>query len=494
MSKTLPSYRKKDVKIHEVIYHLKKLFGSPLAKNVVSKISTPKKIEKILSIYCGVNRAEGLVERLYVRAISDIITRAAEKFEVDEEILKEGIRDPYYRRGLANVIAGIAKYGITVPQKLYSPFLVVWNFTNLCNLKCKHCYSNAGKKERELSLEDKISLVNQLDRAGVVAISFSGGEPLIHKDFWRVASHASKLGFHVSIATNGTLITEDVARRLREVGVSYVEVSLDAASPETHDGFRGIEGAFDKAVEGIKNCVREGILTGIATTVTKHNLSEIPDIIALSEGLGVYRLIVFNFIPAGRGKDISELDLNTEERKWLLEFLYDNMNRSEIQILSTSPIYAVVAVRSVLEGRGEKISPTHFADVCMPSEGVLILSDFLGGCGAGRLYCGIQPNGDITPCVFIPLVVGNCREGFLRVWQENNVLESLRNRDSEDFACRKCEYRYICGGCRARAYGYFGNLKAHDPGCHIMPEFQHEMRLKVTEKTKSIFQETLKTS
>ncbi len=454
-------------KIHEVIYYLKKLFENPIAKNLISKISTPKRLERILSIYCGIEEPAGIRERIYAKSLSEIIAKAAKRFDIDEELLKRGLKDPYYRRGVANVVAGIAKYGITVPQKLYAPFLVVWNFTRKCNLRCKHCYANAGKADDELSFEEKLELVKQLDDAGVVAISFSGGEPLISKDFWKVAEFASSLGFHISIATNGTLITPEVAEGLKRVGVSYVEISLDAASPETHDSFRGVEGAFDRALDGIRNCVKAGILTGIATTATKLNISEIPEIVSLAEDLGVYRLVVFNFIPTGRGKEITELDLSVEERKWLLEFLYDSLQRSNLQVLSTSPIFAVVAVEKVLRGKGERVTPTHFADVCMPSDSALVLSDFLGGCGAGRLYCGIQPNGDITPCVFIPVVVGNYRKGFLKIWQENSILESLRDRDSFDYACKDCDYRYICGGCRARAYGYFGDLKGPDPGCFV---------------------------
>jgi radical SAM protein with 4Fe4S-binding SPASM domain len=127
-------------------------------------------------------------------------------------------------------------------------------------------------------------------------------------------------------------------------------------------------------------------------------------------------------------------------------------------------------VQRVEKGIGTKIAPTHFAEVCMPSSATLILSEFIGGCGAGRLYCGIEPNGDITPCVFLPIVVGNTKDGFLKVWQKSEVLEKLRDRDAEGYACKSCEYRYVCGGCRARAYGYYSNILAHDPGCHVKVE------------------------
>lgn len=444
---------------------------NPAVRAAVRKISSPSKLEKMLAVYAGVEKPDGISERVYSALISRAIKKAAEKFNVNEDVLKEGLKDICYRKGVANVVRSIAEFGVTMPQKLYAPFLVVWNFTKRCNLKCKHCYSNSGKAVDELSLEERLNVIDQLNDAGVVAVSFSGGEPLSDPDFWKVAEHASKKGMHVSVATNGTLINEKAAKRLKKINIGYVEISLDAHTPSIHDGFRGVSGAFNRALRGIENCVREGLLVGIATTVTKLNLSEIPGIVDLAEELGVHRLIVFNFVPTGRGKEIQKLDLTAEERGRLLEFLYDKLEEGKVQVFSTSPTYAVVAVQRVEKGLGKKITPTHFADVCIKGS-AMVLADFIGGCGAGRLYCGIEPNGDITPCVFIPIVVGNVKDGFLKVWQQSEVLEMLRDRDSAEYACSDCNYKYICGGCRARAYGYYGNLLAHDPGCHIKDEIK----------------------
>ncbi|RLI78746.1 radical SAM/SPASM domain-containing protein [Archaeoglobales archaeon] len=449
-----------------MIFTLKKIMNTPLAKSITKKLN-PKSIEKLLSIYVGETEPDSITEKLNAKMMSKLIKESAKKFGIDEELLKKGLKDPYYRRGLANVIKGIAEFGVTMPQKLHAPFLVVWNFTYRCNLRCKHCYANAGKERDELSLDEKLDVVDQLDDAGVVAISFSGGEPLLHEHFWNVARHAANKGFHVSVATNGTLITPNVAKKLKEIGVDYVEVSLDASKPEIHDAFRGVKGAFNRTIEGIKNCVEARLDVGIATTSTKLNLHDIPNIVDLGVKLGVLRIVVFNFIPTGRGKEIEYLDLDVKEREWLLEYLYDRLEEGKVQVFSTSPTYAVVAVKKYEQRMGSKIAPTHFAQVCLPTDGALILSEFIGGCGAGRLYCGINPNGDITPCVFIPIVVGNVKDGFLKVWQESEILNLLRDRDDERYACKSCEYRYICGGCRARAYGYYGDLLAVDPGCHI---------------------------
>ncbi len=452
--------------LSHIIFSLKKIMNSPIAKSITKKLA-PKNIERLLEIYAYDIKPESITEKVNAKLMSKLIKECAKKFGIDENLLKTGLKDKYYRRGLANVIKGIAEYGITLPQRLYAPFLVVWNFTYKCNLKCKHCYSNAGRKEKELSLEEKINVIEQLDEAGVVAVSFSGGEPLIHKDFWDVAKFAVKKGFHTSVATNGTLITNNVAEKLKEIGIDYIEVSLDSSKPEIHDAFRGVNGAFEKALNGIKNCVKAGLEVGIATTATKLNLYDVPNIVDLGIKLGVKRIVVFNFVPTGRGKEIEELDLDAKEREWLLEYLYDKLEEGKVQVFSTSPTYAVVAIKRYERNMGSKIAPTHFAEVCLPTEGALVLSDFIGGCGAGRLYCGINPNGDITPCVFIPIVTGNVKDGFLKVWRESEILNLLRDRDNKRYACKDCNYRYVCGGCRARAYGYFGDLLAKDPGCHL---------------------------
>jgi len=144
------------------------------------------------------------------------------------------------RKGFAVIMGSIAEYGITGPQRLIAPFMVVWDFTKQCNLRCKHCYANASSSpaDDELNLEERKQVVDQLDEAGVAAISFSGGEPLVNKDFWEVAKYASGKGFYLSVATNGTLITKENAKRSRESGIRYVEVSLDGPK-DVHDEFRG---------------------------------------------------------------------------------------------------------------------------------------------------------------------------------------------------------------------------------------------------------------
>jgi radical SAM protein with 4Fe4S-binding SPASM domain len=216
----------------------------------------------------------------------------------------------------------------------------------------------------------------------------------------------------------------------------------------------------------VKNCVEAKLDTCVATTVTKRNFRDIKKLLEFVEkDLKANRMIAFNFIPARRGKEMMDDDLEPEEREELQNFLYSKLMDSScrLSVLSTAPQYARIALEFA---EGPTVT-THFTNnVAMNMKGkTKKLGEFIGGCGAGRLYCGLEPNGDIQPCVFIPIKIGNIRNDRLKdVWATSPVLKKIRERD-KFIGCGKCEYRFVCGGCRARAYGYFGDLQAPDPGC-----------------------------
>ncbi|MEM1520179.1 MAG: radical SAM protein [Candidatus Korarchaeum sp.] len=466
------------IDINKLIYDIRRVLNNSFARSFIRMIGTPKNLSKILAIYAGIEEPRGSKERVLSHTIGTILSKSADKFGFDESLLKERLKDPYMRRGIANILLGIAYYGITRPQRLYSPFMVVWDFTKRCNLSCLHCYASASPlpSHDELRLEERMEVLRQMDEAGVAAISFSGGEPLMVPDFWSVAKRASDAGIYVSVATNATLIRPDIARRLREVGVRYVEVSLDSPNPESHDSFRGVRGAWERSVEGLRNAKKAGIDVGIAMTVTKKNYKEVGDMLRLAKELNADRFIAFNFIPTGRGKEILEYDLSPEERMEVLELLYSELSKG-FQAFSTSPVYAVISLKNA--DKVGKLTPTHFVELAIPEEYMsagFALGEFLGGCGAGRIYCSVEHNGDVQPCVFMPLVVGNVlKDGFLSIWQKNELLNKLRDRDRVDYACFSCSYKYVCGGCRARALAYYGDPLGPDPSCEFNNELWREL-------------------
>lgn len=386
-------------------------------------------------------------------------------FNVDKSVMKDYFGQQVNRRGLSNIVKSVAEYGVTKPQKLHAPFLAVWNFTNACNLRCKHCYQSAGKlSPDELTLEEKLEVVDQLAENDVVAIAFSGGEAILHYDFWEVAQHVLDKGLYLSLATNGTLLTTDVVKRLKSVGVEYFEISLDSITPTKHDEFRGVNGAWDRTIAGIKNVVAEDGYSCIATTLTNENYTELDDLIALSKNLGVNRSLIFNFIPVGRGTEIINMDLSPEQREMAMQKMYEYFTRRTegFEVLTTAPQFSRVCL---MNSKGGAMSLAHVGAAGF-SDKVGALAEFIGGCGAGRLYCAIQPNGIVTPCVFMPIEVGDLRtESFIDIWQNSGVMQSLRERRDLKGRCGACSYRNICGGCRARAYAYFNDIKAPDIGC-----------------------------
>jgi radical SAM protein with 4Fe4S-binding SPASM domain len=446
--------------------------GNPVSRLMLRWVSkrgeNGSRLDNALKRYAGYDVGYGFSDRIAYRVVKTALDKGTESFGLPKNEIKESLKEPIVRRGLANILEGIGKYGVMKPQLCAAPFLVVWGFTKQCNLRCKHCYENAELKpaEDELTTDETKAVIDQFADIGVVAIAFSGGEPLIRKDFFEIVKYASDRDFYISVASNGTLITPEVAKRLRDVGVNYIEVSLDGFEKE-HDRFRRVPGAWKRTCQGIKNCVNAGLDTCVATTVTHHNLKNIPKFIDFVENkLKANRVIFFNYVPTRRGKDIAKDDLTPQEREELLKFMYGKMldKGCRLDVFSTAPQYSRIAKEFA---SGPEVA-THFTNkqaTEMLQGRTKALTEFIGGCGAGRLYCGLEPNGDIQPCVFIPIKIGNIREQPLKeVWGNSPVLKKIRDRDKIK-GCGECEHRYICGGCRARAYGYFGDVAGPDPGC-----------------------------
>ncbi len=377
--------------------------------------------------------------------------------------MRDYFKDPVARKGLVNVMRSIGKYGITRPFKLCAPFLVVWNYTNACNLRCQHCYQSASKPlPDELSLKEKLNVIDQLSENDVVALAFSGGEPIMGADFFEVASYASSKNMFISVATNGTLLTEKIVDRLVECGVKYMEISLDSAAPANHDSFRGMTGAWNRTIQGIKNAVsRDELFVCVASTITRNNFGEVNELIDLAGELGTKRFLAFNFIPTGNATNIQDTDLTPAMREKLLETLYNRLKGGKLEVMTTAPQFARVCM-----SRSKDIVATAHFGTYETSDKTRMLAEFIGGCGAGRLYCAIQPNGIVTPCVYMPIVVGDLRtERFIDIWENSGTLKKLRSRDELLGNCGICNFRNVCGGCRARAYAYSGNINGCDPGC-----------------------------
>jgi len=379
-----------------------------------------------------------------------------------ETIAGRVLGNPATRHGLVATVRSVGRLGLTYPQNFVAPLMVVWNFTQACNLRCKHCYQNAGARaEDELTFAEQKRIVDLLADRNVAMIAFSGGEPVMSPTFLPVARYAADRGLHLTVATNGTLCTPEKVRAMVEAGIRYVEISLDSVDPARHDAFRGPR-AWERAVAGIRNVVANpDVKAGVAMTVTRMNLDEMEPMLQWCIGEGVDTFYAFNFIPTGRGRDMADLDLSPRQRERMLAVLQRYLVEGRISIMSSAPQYGRACIE--LGDPTDPVNTGHYGY----GGGTMtrVLARYVGGCGAGRCYMAIQPNGDATPCVFMPIHVGSFRtDAFETIWN-HPVMRLLRDRDDRTGHCLVCDYRSYCGGCRARSWAYFRDLRAPDPGC-----------------------------
>jgi radical SAM protein with 4Fe4S-binding SPASM domain len=369
-------------------------------------------------------------------------------------------------RGLVLAARSVLKYGLQTPQRFSYPLFTVWNFTNRCNLKCNHCYQTAGKRlDNELTLSEKLRVVDQLGRAYLPMIAFAGGEPTITPELIPVLRRCTEWQMHTSLATNGALFTPKLAEKLAWAGLKYCEVSLDSVRAEKHNNFRGIPGAWERTVEGMKIITSTpGLRLGVAMCVHQDNYDEVPEMLEFAQNIGASCFAYFNFIPVGRGKGMVEQDITPQQREALLKRLNEVIQNGQIGIISTCPQFGRVCLANSPIYVG-KVAATH----CGSGSGVKarVIAKYLGGCGAGRTYACLQPNGDVTPCVYMPSrVIGNIREKTMQeIIDASPLWNLLNNRNDRWGHCKSCAFRYYCGGCRARADAYYDDPAGPDPGC-----------------------------
>lgn len=321
--------------------------------------------------------------------------------------------------------------------------LVSWNTTNACNLTCRHCYRDAGARmEEELSTSEAASLIDEIARARFKIMIFSGGEPLLRPDIYELVGYAARKGLRPVFGTNGTLITGSVAEKLKQAGALAMGISLDSTEPEQHDRFRGVPGAWQAAVEGMEACRKAGLPFQIHTTVVEWNYEQVEALTDLAVRMGAVAHHVFFLVPTGRAVNMEEESLRAEQYERLLHRLMKKQREVPIEVKPTcAPQFMRIAAQMGLKLRFQK------------------------GCLAGTGYCIISPKGDVQPCAYLNMPVGNVRETpFSLIWQNNPVFKRLRT-GGYGGGCGSCNYRNICGGCRARAYFYHGDYMAEDPWC-----------------------------
>ncbi|NPV92239.1 MAG: radical SAM protein [Firmicutes bacterium] len=345
--------------------------------------------------------------------------------------------------------------------------LVVWNTTNRCNLRCQHCYLNAEDREyrNELSNEEAKSFIRDLGEMKAPVLLFSGGEPLLRKDLIELASLAAELGLRPVLSTNGTLITKEKARELLKSGLQYVGVSIDGG-PATHDRFRSQEGAFEMALRGIRNSLEAGMKTGVRFTVNRTNREDLEEVLDIVEREGIPRFCMYHLVYSGRGKDLTALDTDREEKRDLMAWLTRRTRELhakgvEVEILTTdNHADGIFILQQMLAEQPER------------AEEIKQLLSMHGGCSAGTKFANVDPQGNVHPCQFWQhYTLGNVRERpFSEIWWDEHepLLVALRKKAANlKGRCGRCDYKEYCGGCRIRAEAVSGDIWAEDPACYL---------------------------
>lgn len=347
--------------------------------------------------------------------------------------------------------------------------VVVLNLTRSCNLTCEHCYAGSGPESfpGELSTTEWKYVLDDLAAFGVPAVLLSGGEPLVHPDFFELLEHADYLGLRTALSTNGTLITPTTARRLRDSGVTYVGISFDGIGG-LHDDFRGADGAFERALRGLRYCRDAGQKVGVRTTLTPPVVSQLDVIFVFLLEEGVHRVCFYHLAYGGRGVDLRGQDLSDDQRRWAMKVIFERtreLHRAgiDMEVLTVAnPADNAFLYLQLLEE-----DPDRAGRVL---ERLRWNGGALNGSGVG-LAC-IDFYGRVHPNQFwTDRVLGNVRERpFSRIWADdsNGLLQKLRQRRLylED-PCASCRFLEVCGGgLRVRADA-IGDLWGSDPSCYL---------------------------
>lgn len=326
--------------------------------------------------------------------------------------------------------------------------IISWNTTNACNLNCPHCYRDASKAlPDELTTSEAKAMLQQISEAGFMIMIFSGGEPLLRDDIFELVEHAKGLGLRPVFGTNGTLLNRETVKRLKESGAAAMGISLDSTDAEKHDCFRGVPGSFDKTMEGMKNCREAGLRFQIHTTVMDWNYDEIEQITDLAIESGATAHHIFFLVPTGRAAHLASGIMKAEKYEELLERIMDRQKEVPIELKPTcAPQFMRIAKQKGMNMR------------------------FTRGCIAGIAYCLIGPTGNVQPCAYLDMNLGNVREiPFTEIWRNNEVFKELRTMEYSG-SCGRCDYKDVCGGCRARAaYYHKGDYMASEPWCTYKP-------------------------
>jgi heme b synthase len=346
-------------------------------------------------------------------------------------------------------------------RKKWLPRLIAWEVTRSCNLNCKHCRAAArfGPYPNELTTDECFRFLDNVATFAKPIIILTGGEPMLRDDIWEIAKHGTELGLKMVMAPCGFLVTEETARKMIASGIQRVSFSIDGATAESHDNFRRVPGAFASVMKAIENANKVGLEFQVNTTITKHNLDELPAILELVIGLGAKAHHPFLLVPTGRGAELKDQEISPEDYEKTLTWFYEMREKVPIQFKPTCAPHYYRIFRQKEREKGVKVTPkTHGLDAMSK------------GCMGGQSFAFVSNTGKVQICGFLDVECGDIRkEPFSTIWDTSKVFNQMRAWDDYKGRCGYCEYRSVCGGCRARAYAFTEDYLDEEPFCTYQP-------------------------
>ena len=345
--------------------------------------------------------------------------------------------------------------------------LVAWEITRRCNLFCAHCRASAKDEpyEDELSTDECFQLIDEILRVGNPILILTGGEPLVRPDMLQIAGYGVNRGLKVVMGTNGTLVTKEMATEMKKVPVSRLAISIDFPTPNLQDEFRGKKGAYQEAIDGTANAREAGIEVQINSTITRLNVNYLNDLLELSLNVGAVAFHPFMLVPTGRGKSLESQELSPRQYEETLNWIYDKQLELGDRLFfkpTDAPHYMrIVKQRESKEPTSQKsdYTSTHHP-----------MQTITRGCLAGTGFCFVSHRGSVQGCGYLDVEAGNVRkQPFSKIWASAPLFKQLRDLSNIKGKCGVCEYKRICGGCRARAYEATGDYLEAEPYCIYEP-------------------------
>ncbi|MBI5570182.1 MAG: radical SAM protein [Desulfomonile tiedjei] len=339
--------------------------------------------------------------------------------------------------------------------------LVAWEMTRACNLACVHCRAGACPEADpdELTTAEGRVLIDSIARVAKPILIMTGGEPLLRRDFFDLARHAMSAGLRAVLATNGVLVTEPIAREIADVGIPRVSISIDGPSPEDHDTFRKVPGAFEASLAAVARLRQAGVAVQINTTLTRRNRHQLAEIMKLVEKIGAAAFHVFLLVPTGRARDLAGEEMGPREyEETLLEF-YRLGRASPLETKATCAPQYYRIMREQAKAEGLEVTEQTFG-----------LNARTRGCLAGLSFVFVSHRGELQPCGYFDVQAGSVRKAdFGEIWANAPLFNTLRDFHLLEGKCARCDYVRYCGGCRARAYEHTGRYMAEEPYCPHKP-------------------------